>query len=595
MRDLKGNEGNRLKINAVKGIWKDWGAGDSKDGDLIQLFIAMNNGDKVAGMRAAYAFLGIPFSAGKKNTVIKREIKYKKPPTSELSKPSGAVFEYLTKERGIPEEIIALYKVQQYTDGNGPGYAFVYVDPDKTEDRLCLISYVALKRNPDGSKIEKRSKDGKDSLFGIHIDHKKHFNWTRRIVISEGQIDAMSYAAQGIFAVSIPSGASNNKWIDYCWDYLENFDEIILSYDMDTAGREAISIVAGRLGIERCRQIILPFKDANACHIQGVQLTELVESAEPIKPARFTDSADLKDEVWRRLKLGRRQDQGIPWCGWDTEQSSIKFRQRPKEITIISGWPGAGKSTGLYQHVAYLIGVLQKNVAIASLEEDPEVIVQLIMTQMLDDVIDGDNCNYEDFVGIYDSLISGKLFVYNHRGMAPASEVFDFIEYAANRHGCDTVVIDSLLRTDLDIEDNDKANEFMDRAIQCVNSTGTHLYLVAHSNKSGGADEGDIKNMPKMNSVKGSASIVGIAFNVLVFWKNVVKHNILSNSKSSPDLVEKAKVWADGMICVRKQKVGGEIGEYPVYCNKDTGRFRRILDEKDVSYIKTLREMNAPF
>lgn len=592
MNNLQGEPGNRLKIHEVKGLWSDFGGQNEKAGDLIQLFIALNNGDKTAGIRAAHSFIGVPFSGKRGNFNLANQVKYKAPELKDLKtlNQNGPVYKYLTEDRRITKEILELYSVREYSDGNGPGYAFVYVDTEKeTKPRQCLVTYVALKRNPDGSKIERRSKDGKDSLFGAHIDFVTKFGNPKTLIVTEGQIDAMSYAAQGIFAVSIPSGAKNNKWIDNCWDFISQFDEVFLSYDMDSAGTEAIETVTGRLGIERCKKIKLPFKDANECHVKGIQFTECVDCAEEIKPARFADASELREEVWTRLKLGPRHLQGVPWCGWDSDDETIKFRQRPKEITLVSGWPGGGKSTGLYQHAAYLLGDLGKKVAIASLEEDPEVIIQLIMTQVLAKNMDGDNADYETFCDIYDGMISGRLFVYNHRGLAPAKEVFDFMEYAANRHGCDTVIIDSLLRTDLDIEDNQKANEFMDRAISCVNSTGTHLYIVAHSNKGGSADEGDFKNIPKMNSVKGSSSISGIAFNILVFWKNINKHNILSNPASNQELKDKAEKWPDGMLCVRKQKVGGQVGEYPIFHRLDTGRFRRIQSQNDQPYIKSIQ------
>src|SRR5690606_14508955 len=69
--------------------------------------------------------------------------------------------------------------------------------------------------------------------------------------------------AAGIYAVSMPTGASSSKWIDECWDWLNQFETIYLSFDWDNAGQDAVQKIAGRLGTYKCKKVILTEKDAN--------------------------------------------------------------------------------------------------------------------------------------------------------------------------------------------------------------------------------------------------------------------------------------------------------------------------------------------
>lgn len=56
------------------------------------------------------------------------------------------------------------------------------------------------------------------------------------LVITEGEKDAMTCLQLGYNAVSIPSGASNTRWIDYTIELLDNFKEVCLVFDNDQAG-----------------------------------------------------------------------------------------------------------------------------------------------------------------------------------------------------------------------------------------------------------------------------------------------------------------------------------------------------------------------
>ena len=90
----------------------------------------------------------------------------------------------------------------------------------------------------------------KMTLFGSHL-------WTsgKKIVLSEGEIDCMSISQiQGHkwATCSIPNGSSSaRKSILDNYDYLMNFQEIVLLFDQDESGQKAAIEVAEALPVGR--------------------------------------------------------------------------------------------------------------------------------------------------------------------------------------------------------------------------------------------------------------------------------------------------------------------------------------------------------
>lgn len=94
--------------------------------------------------------------------------------------------------------------------------------------------------------------------------------FNKPLIITEGMIDALSVYEAGCHnVVSVPCGCNNLDWISLCWDWLENFSQIILFGDSDEPGLEMMSTIMKRLGEDRCfipkeyPQLIMNGKDMN--------------------------------------------------------------------------------------------------------------------------------------------------------------------------------------------------------------------------------------------------------------------------------------------------------------------------------------------
>ncbi|MFR7901549.1 MAG: toprim domain-containing protein [Ruminococcus sp.] len=64
-------------------------------------------------------------------------------------------------------------------------------------------------------------------MYQCNLDNKT-------LVLTEGQIDSLSVAESGIEnAVSVPNGKNGFTWVPYCWDWLQNFDTLIVFGDRE--------------------------------------------------------------------------------------------------------------------------------------------------------------------------------------------------------------------------------------------------------------------------------------------------------------------------------------------------------------------------
>ena len=122
-------------------------------------------------------------------------------------------------------------------------------------------------RTPD-KKFSIVGDTNKMQLFGQHL-----WNTGKKLVITEGEIDAMTVSQvqnHKWATVSVPNGcAAAKKSIQNNWDYVTNFSEIIIMFDMDDQGQKAAQEVAELLPVGMAKIARLPFKDANECLMKG--------------------------------------------------------------------------------------------------------------------------------------------------------------------------------------------------------------------------------------------------------------------------------------------------------------------------------------
>ena len=93
-------------------------------------------------------------------------------------------------------------------------------------------------------------------------------NYDTPLVIVEGLNDRLACVEAGyINTVSIPGGAGDKNWIDFNFDVLEKCKEIILWFDDDKAGQDAIKECVQRLGVYRTK--VVPKNDVVQAEVEA--------------------------------------------------------------------------------------------------------------------------------------------------------------------------------------------------------------------------------------------------------------------------------------------------------------------------------------
>ena len=179
---------------------------------------------------------------------------YKKPKDLE-TKISKQVIDYF-KTRGISESSLNYLKVTSglnympQVEKETNCIKFNYYKSDK----LINIKY------RDNSKNFKFETDCEVTFY--NYDAVYNFD---KIIVVEGEIDALSFVEAGIFnVVSLPNGCNNVKFLNqYIFD-IERVKEWVLCVDKDNGGIASRSELMGKLGIEKCLLVnTKDCKDAN--------------------------------------------------------------------------------------------------------------------------------------------------------------------------------------------------------------------------------------------------------------------------------------------------------------------------------------------
>jgi len=170
-------------------------------------------------------------------------------PTQESFELSEKTIKYW-ESRGISKNTLEYCDVGD--DGKG-NTVFHFYDE---KDNLLLVKYrpsrkVSKKESKTWSQI---GSDHKNILFNMN-----KVNPDKPLILTEGEGDTMALIESGIYnCVSVPLGAGNYKWIEQCYDWLEQFKEIIVWSDNDKSGMDMRKEVILRLGSWRVKFVDLP-------------------------------------------------------------------------------------------------------------------------------------------------------------------------------------------------------------------------------------------------------------------------------------------------------------------------------------------------
>jgi len=543
--DLTGKPGESLKVtihSTYAGQWADWATGEK--GDMIDLWRMTKGLTPGETLKEVKAFLGIV------DPVRQREQKhYSKPPqanTAALSIEGGAM-KYLTGTRHLSREIVEALKIE----GDPVKKAIVFPSYSPRGD-LVNRSYRTLTE----PKEVWQDKGCAPSLFGWQALPEEAYK-TRRVLLSEGQIDCASWLQWGIPALSVPNG-SGCSWVDYEWDNLAPFDTFYLAFDQDKSGEKIANEVMARLGRHRCLLVAMPKKDANACLQSGYtakDAAEWVQNAKIPMVDKLVTALDLEERVIEELRP-KEEAFTLPFLGKQWPSHGLYFR--PSEVTVWGGYPGAGKTTML-NFVKSAMLSKGNHIFEASMEMKPEALIAHLMRMFYKEPTEA---NAREFV----AQMGHMMLFADVKGHISQERLFEMMWFSYRRYGAEHFVIDSLMRIDGLDEKFPEQIEFMSKLSEFAHATKGHIHLVAHLRKPTGKDPGQ----PDMNAVKGSGGIVGNADNVLIVARNPKKDKLIKEGGITPD---QRNQMHDTEIIVEKQRASGWLGKFRLKFHPHTQSF----------------------
>ncbi len=563
---IDGEAGKSLKVRvtgAKAGIWADFAGSDK--GDLIDLICAVRHIPIGEAIKEAKAFLGLT----EFQSIVPKKA-YSRPP----SKPAGVkklveatpVMAYLTGERKLTPEIIAKFRI---ADGGGE-IAFPSYSPI---GELDSIKYIGLERE-NGKKVVRQEKGCAPALFGWQALPAN----TRTVIITEGQIDAMTWTQMGYPALSVPNGTGDlDGWIDYEWDNLQQFDTIYINFDSDKPGQDSVIKVSKRLGIHRCLNIVLTGdKDANDALQHGqpkAYYDEAIKGAQPFKPKQIKSPLEFRDATMEEF-----YPTGGVLPGFVPETLSRFIRFIPGQVTIWTGISSHGKSNVLNQLALELV-CGRGRCAIASMEmPGHKNLARMIRTAYPNFTAPIS----KEFIDGMLTELAGRLWIFDLLGSISMTLLMELMTYAVSRYRVEHFIIDSLMKLDVDSEDSEEQKKALNTLTSFAMTHSIHIHLVCHARKGENED-----SAPGKMDVKGAVDIINQCDNLISVWRNKPKEKAAARGKITE--ADRGKI-PDCICHVIKNRETGEEGEIDLWFNRRRNRYIPKTEDGQFIEIKLMPE-----
>lgn len=348
-------------------------------------------------------------------------------------------------------------------------------------------------------------------FFGQHL-------WSgggRKLIITEGEIDCLSVSqiqANKFPVVSLPNGCkSARKVFKEQYDWLESWEEVVLMFDMDKPGREAVNDVCDILSPGKTKIATLPCKDPNECLLQGKaqDVINAIWSAKTYKPSCIVNGTEL----WDVIKDEKDEEIGYQ-LPWNIELQTMTQGVRKGELILITAGTGTGKTTFVRQ-LAHHFGVkLGLKVGMLMLEENVKRTAKGLMSVHTGKRLTTyHTLTEEEYKQAYEETLgTGRYVFYEHFGSLESDDLLHNIRYMACAEGCDFIILDhiSIAISGLDIDNERKAIDvIMTRLRSLVEETGVGMFVISHLKRVDGqsAEEGGAISLSHLRGSQASSQL----------------------------------------------------------------------------------------
>jgi twinkle protein len=495
------------------------------------------------------------------------------PQTTQQKQPDSVIegnFMALT-DRKISQATAQKYGVKAVQDLKGQVVKHLY--PYYNGHELSATKY----RNTISKDFFVSGSYNDTGLFGQQL-----FKGGKYVTITEGECDAMAaYELLGSkwAVVSIKRGAQGAvKDIKESLEFFEEFENVIIAFDNDKAGKEASVKVARLFKPGKARILTLPngFKDPNDM-LRSNKHKDFVESWWASKV--YTPSGVINVSEQREKFHNREKKPSVPYPYEGLNKKLYGLRQG--ELVTLTGGTGLGKSSVTRELEHHLIKSTTDNVGIIALEEDWRRTIDGILSIEANARLyvdeEREKFSKEELDKMFDILYDGenknRVWVHSHFGTNDIDDIFTKLRFMIIGCDCKWVVIDHLHMLVSAVHDGDERraiDSIMTRLRSLVEETGAGIILVSHLRRVDGNKGHENGVEVSLSHLRGSNSIGQLSDCVIALERN--------QQADDPDEARTTR------LRVLKSRYTGDVGlAARVIYDGETGRLSELTDE-DINF-----------
>ena len=457
------------------------------------------------------------------------------------------------ESRGLSEQTISQEGIYPSVDSSGlVWYGFPFYQDDKVVNIKFRTDDKQFRQTAGGHRTFYRL----DKILDKDTRHVR----VKSVVITEGEIDALSYLECGIdYAISVPDGALNPdaknvsskmQFVDNTIHLFDGVEKIYLALDADSAGRRMREELARRFGKDRCSIVQYPdgCKDANDVLLQhGAQILygTLASSVDyPLDGVRML--SDSSKQVLDIYENGFPQ--GVYTGAWSRFDNLIRWF--PGHLTVVTGIPSHGKSNFVDNLIVNLARNNGWKSAVFSPENPtPEMwIIRLLEIATGETFFGSNRISADKISGTIDAL-SQYFFLISPDDDYSIEKITATSRALLRRFGINVLVIDPWNNLEVKSKGGENETSYTARILVKLRSfarqTGIHIILIAHPRKMQKDNTGNYE-IPTAYDISGSAHFYNVADNILSVYREFL--NADNDVSTTHVHVQKVKTKYSGMI-----------------------------------------------
>ena len=438
------------------------------------------------------------------------------------------------KDRRISESIVSKFGVTLEKDSKGVVTKHHYPYFDKTTG-AAVGSKVRTVVNKSFHATGSLDNTG---LFGQQIWREGG----KFVTITEGEIDAMAVAEMfdGKWpVVSIKTGSAGAlKDVKASLEWLETFEHVVICFDMDEAGKQAVDNILPLFSHNKVKVVSLPLKDAGEM-LKAGKVQDFVSAwwdAKPYRPVGVVSFGD--EECWDAfVKRGTEEIIPLP-DAYGSLNAMMNGGLAAGEVTVVGALTSIGKTTMVFNLLYDMVLQSSKKIGAVFLESDLgetiEKIVSLHSGENIS-VVPNDVRDNSLYRGFFDDFKSkSNVHILKHLGFSDVDALFSKMRWMAVGDDCDVIILDPL-HAAVRSNENGQIDEFMDRCLKLAKETGVSIILISHMRKPNVKDPHDVNEY----DMKGSGSINQIAFNTILLSRDKMSDDEYTRNSTKVQLVKR--------------------------------------------------------